>query len=207
MTAKGKVNINGFRLNETRVLVTDDRFGGEASPEALAGTLPPGTLLYPAARKTRVLTATVTNAAPCGGSRRMRWSVTTDRGDLAGTYATQQTFWLAPASAAGATGPTAAQDTASGTFALQHSDNGGTTWRMVVTGMTGDDVAVHRDRTPDGEGVTWRVVPEVDDAPTPAADDVWACADTAICDDPVCAEQGFCGCCAVTGQLPSRTRP
>lgn len=101
MTAQGKTTIARFRLNQTRILVTDDRFGGIASDDAQAGHLPAGTPLYPATRKTRVLAATVTAADTCGGSRRKRWTITTDRGPLGGTYPSHQTFWLAPDPAQG----------------------------------------------------------------------------------------------------------
>lgn len=156
MTAKGKININGLRLDQTRILVTDDKFGGIASDQALAGNLPAGTPLYPASRKTRVLTATVTGAGTCGGGKRKRWVITTDRGPLGGSYPTIQTFWLADAPAPAADLPPAV------TFGYQVSDNGGQTWRQVGTGFSAADIQAVRDRDPGSENTTWRAVVELD---------------------------------------------
>ncbi len=60
-------------------------------------------------------------------------------------------------------GPSSDDASAAPTFTLQASDNGGTTWRTVVTGLTAGAVTAHRARTTHGDGITWRVMPETDD--------------------------------------------
>lgn len=50
-----------------------------------------------------------------------------------------------------------------GTFEHQISDNGGKAWRTLAVGLDADDVDTVRANNPNGEGTTWRMLPDGDD--------------------------------------------
>ncbi len=164
MTAQGKITLRNLRMGYTRIVVTDDRLGGPASADALAGKLAPGTPLYPTSRKTKVLAALVVDTDGFGGNRRIRYGVITHLGRLVGSFPNHQTFTLAPDSmmlAPAPTGPEFEPAPAPGqTFEYQVSENQGKTWRTVGVAFTDDDVQKLRDRNAWSEGSLWRVVPE-----------------------------------------------
>lgn len=166
MTAKGKITLGNLRMGYTRIVVTDDRLGGPASEEALAGRLAPGTPLYKTDRKTKVLAALVVDTDGFGGNRRIRYGVVTHLGRLVGNFATHQTFTLAPDDmmlTPTPTGPAfepAPEPDPGETFEYQVSENQGKTWRTVGVAFTAADVQKLRDRNAWSEGSLWRVVPE-----------------------------------------------
>lgn len=62
--------------------------------------------------------------------------------------------------------PAVVEEPAGLTFQHQASDNGGTVWRTVATGLDAADVTAIRERNIRGEGIAWRVMPETDDERT-----------------------------------------
>ncbi len=114
MTAKGKITVKYMAKGKTRVLVTDNPTGGEASADALAGRLAEDTPLYPATRRTKVLAATVLDLEGYSSSHRNgrnRYCIVTDLGRLAHSYPAHQTFTLAPEPATTAPTQPAAKST------------------------------------------------------------------------------------------------